>query len=158
MGVPVFPEAVPGAAVSPGNKTCSLENAPALTVILGLVLAVFVLSLRSVAVTVRPPTVRKVTLNRRVPEPSAALAGKMARASDDVMPAKSLTVLTTFQFASTAFTVMLKAEPAACAEGVPVLPLLVPGAAVSPGTNNCSFTKAAAVTVIPGLVFAVMPA
>ena len=36
------------------------------------------------------------------------------------------------------------------------MPLAEPGAAVSPGTNNCNFTKAPASTVIAGLVFAVL--
>ncbi len=49
---------------------------------------------------------------------------------------------------STAFTVALKAAPAICAVGVPVLPLAVPGALVSPGASNCSFTKAAGLTRI----------
>ena len=40
LGVPVLPEAVPGAAVSPGSRICSLANAPALIVVDGLVLAV----------------------------------------------------------------------------------------------------------------------
>src|SRR5436305_8074664 len=56
-------------------------------------------------------------------------------------------LLTRFQLASTALTVALNAAPAAWAVGVPVLPVAVPGAAVSPGTSNCSFTNAAAVTV-----------
>ena len=62
-------------------------------------------------------------------------------------------VLTTFQFASTAFTVTLKAVPAVCAVGVPVLPAVVPGAPVSPGARSCIFTKVPELTVIDGLVF-----
>src|SRR5207248_11398661 len=49
----------------------------------------------------------------------------------------------------------MKAAPAVWAEGEPVFPLEVPGAAVSPGTNNCNFTKDPGLTVIEGLVFAV---
>ena len=56
-------------------------------------------------------------------------------------------MLTTFQLASTALTVTLKAPPEVRAVGVPVLPVAVPGAAVSPGTSICSFTNAPAVTV-----------
>ena len=41
-GVPVLPVAVPGAAVSPGSRIWSFANAPALTVVDGLVFAVFV--------------------------------------------------------------------------------------------------------------------
>src|SRR2546426_316983 len=65
-------------------------------------------------------------------------------------------LLTAFQLASTALTVTLKAVPALCAVGVPVLPVALPGAAVSPGTSTCSFVKAAALTVIDGLVLALL--
>ena len=44
-GVPVLPVAVPGAAVSPGSRIWSFAKAPALIVVAGLVLAVFVPSL-----------------------------------------------------------------------------------------------------------------
>src|SRR5436853_6308516 len=96
----------------------------------GLVLAVLVLSVMSLAVTVALPAVFSVTLNVFVPELSAALDGSAALLSDDVMPTLSPTVLTTFQLASTALTVILKAVPAVSAVGVPVFPLEVPGAAV----------------------------
>ena len=46
-----------------------------------------------------------------------------------------------FQLASTALTVTVKAVPEAAGDGCPTLPLAVPGAALSPGTNNCSLTK-----------------
>ena len=39
-------------------------------------------------------------------------------------------------------TVTVKAVPAVWAVGVPVLPLALPGAAVSPGSNNCNFRAA----------------
>src|SRR5439155_14215583 len=52
-GVPVLPVAVPGAAASPGTSNWSVANAPAATVIAGLVLAVLLPSVMSVAVTVR---------------------------------------------------------------------------------------------------------
>ena len=35
---------------------------------------------------------------------------------------------------------------------VPLFPLVLPGVGVSPGANTCSFAKAPATTVIPGLV------
>src|SRR5262249_50945280 len=92
-----------------------------------------------------------VTLKARVPLTRAALAGKVAFASLEVIETVSL-VLIKFQFASTALTVTLKAVPAVSASGVPVLPELVPGAAVSPGTSTCSLAKAAALTVIAELV------
>src|SRR5881392_2029270 len=117
MGVPVLPVPVPGAAVSPGNRICSLATAPALTVMAGLVLAVFVPSVMLLAVRVQLPTVRKVTLKTLVPATSAALAGRIGFGAEEVIPAISVTVLTTFQLASTAFTVTLKEVPAACAVG-----------------------------------------
>src|SRR5947208_12241364 len=105
----------------------------------GLVLGAFAPSVRLLAVKVQLPTVRKVTLKTLVPATRAALAGRIGLGADDAMPAVSVMVLTTFQFASTALTVTLKAVPAVSAVAVPVLPVVVPGAAVSPGTNNCTF-------------------
>jgi hypothetical protein len=153
-GDPVFPLAVPGAAVSPGTSSCSFVNAPALTVIEGEVSAVFEPSVMSVAVTVFDPAVFNVTLKFFVPPTSAAFAGSDALLSDEVMPTVSVEE-TRFQFASTAFTVTVNELPAVCAVGVPVLPLALPGAAVSPGTSTCSFVNAPALTVIAGEVFAV---
>src|ERR1044071_1922530 len=109
----------------------------------------------SEAVTVAFPTVRNVMLKVLTPEESVALPGKVALLSEEVIAARSVTVLTTFQFASTALTITLKAVPAVCAVGVPVLPDVVPGAAVSPGTSNSSFTNAPALIVIEELVLAV---
>src|SRR6266550_2035859 len=110
----------------------------------------------SLAVSVALPAVLSVTLKVFVPELSVEFVGKPALLSEDVMPTLSPTVLTTFQLASTALTVTLKAVPAVSAVGVPVLPLEVPGAAVSPGTSNCNFTKDAAFTVMDELVLAVL--
>src|SRR6266536_475615 len=112
----------------------------------GLVLAVFVLSVMSLAVSVCEPPVLSVTLTVRVPADNAPLAGKVALESVEVMPTACV-LLTRFQLASTALTVALNAAPAPWAVGVPVLPVAVPGAAVSPGTSNCSFTNAPALTV-----------
>lgn len=143
VGVPIFPVVVPAAAVSPGIKSCNLENAAAFTVVDGLVLLVLVPSEISVAVKVRLPAVFKVTLKVCVPATSAAVAGKAALVSLEVMPTMSVE-LTTFQLVSTELTVTVKAEPAVRAVGVPVFPLAVPGAAVSPGINNCNLTNALA--------------
>ena len=77
--------------------------------------------------------------------------GAVATDSVDVIETVSL-LLIEFQFASTALTVTAKAVPAVCAVGVPVLPVVFPGMAVSPGTSNCNFAKAPAITVIGGLV------
>src|ERR1043166_3046214 len=121
----------------------------------GLVLAVLVPSVMSLDVTVAVPAVFKVTLNVFVPETRAAFAGKVAIESLEVMPTVWF-VLTTFQLASTALTVTLKAVPAVRAVGVPVLPVEVPGAAVSPGTSNCSFTNGPLLIVTEELVLAVL--
>ena len=51
-----------------------------------------------------------------------------------------------FQLASTALTVTLNEEPAVAADGVPVLPEAVPGAAVSPGSRIWSFANAPPLT------------
>src|SRR6266545_4286401 len=133
----------------------SLLAAPGMTVTAGLVLAVLVPSVMSVAVIVGLPTVLRVTLKVFVPADNAALAGRMALESLEVMPTVWV-LLTMFQFASTALAVTLKAVPATWVFGVPVLPVALPGAAISPGTNNCIFTNAPVVTVRDGLVLAVL--
>src|ERR1051326_3236517 len=110
----------------------------------------------SLAVTVEPlPAVLSVTLNVFTPPTSAALAGSTAFASDAVMLTVSL-VLIWFQFASTEYTVTLNGTPADAVEGVPALPVGVPGAAVSPGIITCSFTNTDSSTVIGGLVLLVL--
>ena len=110
----------------------------------------------SLAVTVALPKVLRVTLKLLLPPASAALGGKLALASDEVMATASF-VLMTFQFASTALTVTLKAVAALWAVGVPVLPVRLPGAAVSPGARICSLVNAPAPTAMAGLVLLVMP-
>src|SRR5438034_987996 len=154
--MPVLPVPVPGAAVSPGINTCNFTNGPAFTVIDGLVPAVLLPSVRSPAVTVLLPAVLKIRLKLCVPATKAALAGSTALASEEASPTMSLTVVIVFQLASTALTVTLKALLALCAVGVPVLPVAVPGAGVSPGANTCNFTNAPGLTVIAGLVLAVL--
>src|SRR5439155_2420365 len=124
----------------------------------GLVFAVFEPSLRSEAVSVLLPELLKVTLKVLVPDVRGALAGSVALLSEDVIPTLSVMVLIWFQFASTALTVTLKAMAAVCVDGLPVFPVALPGDAASPGTSSCSFTNTPALTVIAGLVLAVMPA
>src|SRR5262245_21009179 len=102
----------------------------------GLVLLVLLPSVASDAVSVWLPAVLNVTLNDCVPQVSAALAGAVALASLNETPTVSLTLLTRFQFASTALTVAANAAPAICGVGEPVLPDALPGEAVSPGTSN----------------------
>src|SRR5205823_3919546 len=60
---------------------------------------------------------------------------------------------TTFQLASTALTTtpLVKPTPATWSDGVPVLPVVVPGAAVSPGSRICNLVNPPAFTVIGGL-------
>src|SRR5437773_226070 len=145
-------------AVAPGEGCVwivSLFAAPTFTVMDGLVLAVWVPSVMSVAVTVLEPTVLRVTLTVRVPADNAPLAGSVAFESVEVIPTVWV-LMARFQFASTALIVTLNAVSAVRAVGDPVLPLAVPGAAVSPGTNTCIFTNAPALTVIEGLVLAVL--
>ena len=155
-GVPLLPVAVPGAAVSPGTSSCSFTNVPELTVIDGLVLELLEPSVTSLAVTVALPAVMSVTLKDFVPAASAALAGRTAFTSDEVNPTVSVAVFTRFQLASTARTVTLNGVPAVRELGAPVLPLALPGDAVSPGTKSCSLAKAPAPTLIDGLVLAVI--
>ena len=86
------------------------------------------------AVTVPLPAVPSATLNVWLPATSAALAGNVAAPSLDVIPTTSATLVTEFQLASTACTVMMKPDPAICVDGVPVFPLGEPGTVDSPGT------------------------
>src|SRR5258707_5020632 len=109
----------------------------------------------SEAVTVAAPAVLKVKLKVFVPLASGVFVGKMALASLEVSAMVSL-VITGFQLASTAATATLNAVPAACGEGVPVLPLAVPGAAVSPGANNCNLANTPALTLTAELVLAAL--
>src|SRR5207244_13245303 len=70
LGLPVLPLPlldVPGAAVSPGTRSCSFVNVPTFTVIEGLVSAVFVPSVISVAVSVLVAAVVRVPLTVWVP-------------------------------------------------------------------------------------------
>src|SRR5437867_267213 len=129
-----------GMTPPPIFSTRKLFSTPGFTVIRGLVFAVFVPSVISVAVRVLVPAVFSVTLNVCVPEASAAFAGRVALVSVEVIPTVCVELMT-FQFASTAFTVTVNATPAVRAVGVPVFPLTVPGAAVSPGTSSCSFVN-----------------
>src|SRR5207249_3868671 len=115
-------------------------------VIAGLVLAVLVGSDESDAVRVALPAVMRVTLNVCVPPLKPAPVGGMALVSLKLIPTVSLTVFTRFQLASTAFTVTLNAVPEVRAVGAPVLPLVVPGAAVSPGASSCNLANAPALT------------
>ena len=108
----------------------------------------------SVAVIVFEPAVFSVTLNTFVPATSAAPAGTVAFASDDVIVTVSVMLVIKFQFASTALTVTLNPPPAVAAVGSPVFPVALPGAAASPGTSSCSFATAPVVTEMPGLTFA----
>src|SRR6185436_12189695 len=112
----------------------------------GLVLGVLVPSSRSVAVRVKPPLALNATVRLVVPAARTVLGGSMAVASLELRTTVSLTVLTRFQKASAALTVTAKELPTIWALGVPVLPLRLPGAALSPGTSNCNWVKAAGLT------------
>ena len=77
----------------------------------GLVLPGIAAWVTSEAVTVELPAVLSVTLKVPLPLVRAALAGKLAFTSLEVIATVSL-VLIKFQFASTVRTVTLKAVPA----------------------------------------------
>jgi hypothetical protein len=114
--------------------------------------AVLVPSVVSEAVTVAEPAVLSVTLIDWVPELSAVPLGNKALGSVAVIATRSLAVETRFQFASTALTVRLKAVPAVRPPGTPVLPPVVPGAALSPGARICSLLNTPAPTAREGEV------
>ena len=153
VGVPVFPDSVPGTADSPGRRTCSLVAAPAFTVTAVLVDAVNGDEPAwSVAVNVGVPAAFTVTGKVPVPDESAAAAGSMAVTDVDVIATSGVADDTTFQWSSTAFTLIEIESPAVAAVGVPVFPDTVPGAAVSPGISTCSFVALAGFTVTPALV------
>ncbi len=73
----------------------------------GLVLAVLVPSVMSVAVTVQLPSVLLVRLKTPDPRFKAVLAGNTALGSVEVIPTVWITLVIGFQFASTALTVTL---------------------------------------------------
>ena len=153
--MPVLPVAVPGAAVSPGMSSWSLAKAPPLIVVAGLVLAVIAPLVMSVAVKVALPAVFAVTERVLRAGDEGGVGGSVALASVEVMPTVSVEE-TRFQLASTALTVTLKCCPRSERTAAPVLPEAVPGAAVSPGSRIWSLLKAAALTVVAGLVLAVI--
>src|SRR2546428_442903 len=93
------------------TKLASLTGAHPFTVIKGLVFAVMPVFVMSVAVTVAVPAVFSVTLNGCVPRTSAAFAGRVALLPVEVIPTVCVE-LTTFQYASTAFTVTVNDDPA----------------------------------------------
>ena len=93
-----------------------------------------------------------VTVNVPTPEESAASLGSTADDADDVRPTVGFADVTRFQLSSTALTVIDTVLPAVTAVGVPVFPVTVPGAAVSPGSSTCSFVAAPALTVTEPVV------
>src|SRR5438477_861703 len=116
----------------------------------GLVLAVLVPSVISLAVTVRFPAVLSVTLYVFVPATNAALAGNVAFTSLEVIPAMLVIVVTKFQLASTALTVTVKGVPAVWALGVRSEERRVGKEGGSRGARRRCFVNATAVTVIDG--------
>ena len=122
--------------------------ATTVTEIFGEVFAVFKGSVTSEAVRACGPGVLNVTGSTTVPASRGVSAGKVARPSVEVMATVSVTVSMRFQNSSTAFTVTPNATPTGRSVGVPVLPVTVPGTAVSPGASSCSLEKAPAVVVM----------
>ena len=98
-------------------------------------------------------TVSNVTLNEPVPFVSVGSGlGSTALPSVETKWMVSLMgfpfeVLTGFQNWSTTLTVTWTGPFTYSVLGVPVLPVVVPGAAVSPGTNNCSWETEPGLTV-----------
>ena len=91
-----------------------------------------------------------------VPALRGASEGKLALLSLAATWTVSFAPVERFQFASTALTVTLKAVPAVCALAVPLLPVAVPAAALSPGIRTCSLAKAPAFTATEEPVLAVI--
>src|SRR5437016_1108615 len=104
--------------------------------------------LPSVAVMKFVPVVLRTTVNCFVPATKAALPGRVASKSFAARLMTSVTLLMMFQLASTALTDTLNEVSGEITDGVPVLPVRVPGAQVSPGTKTSSFVNEPALTVI----------
>ena len=77
-----------------------------------------------------------VTVAVSTPDSSRACGGNEALASDARMSIELPMDVTMFQSLSQARTVISKGMPATCALGVPVRPVAVPGAGLSPGNNT----------------------
>src|SRR5579859_1992166 len=105
-----------------------------------------------VAVMVQEPEVLKVPEKLRAP--ATRLSGPLFVnvTSVDVSVTVSVTDVTRLKNASTALTVIEKATVFVSFAGVPVLPVGVPGAAVSPGTRTCSCEYVLGLTVTVALV------
>ena len=139
-----MPLALPGDAVSPGTSNCNFAKDPTPTVTPALV-PDWRAPAESLAVIVWVPALLKVKLAKwPVPDASVKLPAVAPLSSEMLALLSELVIVTlvvalvmTFQLASTAFTVMplAIAVPEVCAVGVPVLPVEVPGAAVSPGSK-----------------------
>jgi hypothetical protein len=115
------------------SKVCStseltIDDAPS-----GMVPSVW-----SWAKIVKLPLALKRTLTVAVPLLSAKGDGSVALASDARIWIVLPTVGTRFQVASQARIVTLNGIPAVCARGVPVRPVDVPGAGLSPGSRTWS--------------------
>src|SRR5262249_61892046 len=83
-----------------------------------------------------------------LPEAKGVLVGKLAFGSVDASETTSEIEETRFQYGSAALTVTFKAVPAICGCGMPLLPLGVSGAEVSPGSRSCNLVNAAGLTAI----------
>src|SRR5690606_33862080 len=154
-GVPVFPVAVPGAAVAPGNNTCNLTKGPPPTTTGEPVLGNNGTPERSAAVTVWLPAVLNVVEIFRVPFCRAIEETTVAAPSVDVISTERVEG-TRFQNSSVDLTVILKATPETRSVAVPVFPVDEPGSAVSPGINTKRRWIAPAFTITFGLVLAVI--
>src|SRR5207253_7999093 len=129
--------------------SASVLTPPALMVIDVLVFAVLVFSVTPLFFTVAPPALRSTLFPYTTLFRSAVLPGNTAAPSVDVIPIVWITVVTRFQFVSTAFTAALNTTPPHSPVDVVFLPVALHDTAVSPGTNSCSFVKVPAFTVMP---------
>ena len=82
------------------------------------------------------PPALNVTGKLPAPATSCAEGGNVALASDDRIAIASVVVVTRFQLESVARTVTVNGTPDVCRFGVPVLPVGVPGAGLSPGSRT----------------------
>ncbi len=93
-------------------------------------------SLCSWANIVNVPPALNVAPKLCVPEDRRASGGSVALWSVERISMMSVTLVTVFHWSSHARTVNVKGMPATWARGTPLFPLVVPGAAVSPGIKT----------------------
>src|SRR5678816_2620575 len=133
VAVPPRPVTVPGAGISPGARIRTRAKEPP-AMFTGLeVLGWIVAFTESRAVIVCAPLLWRRTGIRHWPLMSTVSDGIHAKVSVEVSTIRSFTPETRFQYWSTARTVIVNGLPAIWLVGVPLLPVVVPPIACSPG-------------------------